>query len=239
MSIAQIIKGFNASNLVFGEDLKALLNDAVENGSSIRVVDAKTKEVLLVNPDDLMPQGYRLTGVCPVNKDSEHFAARFAFAMFGNYGFVTQSNDPFQILKEVEALKSECEGNNKVQFSKGLEIKISKDLVKLAEKVFKKHQQKALVMFTKEDVKYIQEKAEKKLNILGGDESFFVTTKGDEYYGIVFDGSFCKAVVVAIDEVADSAIDIAITVKTAMMAMVVAANKARDDIKRVINSIKK
>lgn len=238
MSIAQIVNTFNATTLVTGEELKSLLNKMVEQNQTMRVVPRIGGNLVLVNPDDLMPQAVRVTGVSPVGKDAEFPAGRLNFAVFGNFGFETESNDPFQILKEVEAFKSECEGN-KVQFSKGLEIKISKDLVKLAEKVFKKHQQKALVMFTKEDVKYIQEKAEKKLNILGGDESFFVTTKGDEYYGIMFDGSFCKAVVVAIDEVADSAIDIAITVKTAMMAMVVAANKARDDIKRVINSIKK
>ena len=239
MSIAQIVNTFNATTLVTGEELKSLLNKMVEENKTVRVVDSETKVVLLVNPDDLMPQGYRLTGVCPVNKDSEHPAGRFTFAMFGTCGFVTGSNDPFEILKEVEALKAQCEGNNKVQFSKGLEIKISKDLVKLAEKAFKKHQKKALILFSKEDVDYIQEKAEQKLKIYGRDESFFVTSEGDEYYGIVFDGTFCKAVVKAVDEIADSAIDIAITVKTAMMSMVVAANKARDDIKRVIKSIKK
>ena len=238
MSIAQIIKGFNAGNMITGKDLTALLNDVVSNNASIRVLDGRTKEVRLVKPDDIMPLCYRMTGVYQSSEESKDPDARVAFAMFGTCGFITYSNDPFQILKEVEELKA-AEGNAEVQFSKGIEIKVSKDLVKLTEKVFKKHQQKALVMFTKEDAKYIQEKAEKKLKILGSDKSFYITSETEEYHAIMIDGTFCKAIVKAVDEVADSAIDIAITVKTAMMAMVVAANKARDDIKRVIKSIKK
>ena len=238
MTFAQIIKNFNAGNMITGKDLTALLNDVVSNNASIRVLDGRTKEVRLVKPDDIMPLCYRVTGVYQSSEESKDPDARVAFAMFGTCGFITYSNDPFQILKEVEELKA-AEGNAEVQFSKGIEIKVSKDLVKLTEKVFKKHQQKALVMFTKEDAKYIQEKAEKKLKILGSDKSFYITSETEEYHAIMIDGTFCKAVVKAVDEVADSAIDIAITVKTAMMAMVVTANKARDDIKRVIKSIKK
>ena len=239
MCFAQIIKGFNATNLVTGEELKALLNKMVEQKKTIRVVPRSGVNLVLVNPDDLMPQAVRITGFSPVDKDAEFPVARLSFAMFGNYGFETSSNDPFEILKEVEAFKKTFECGREIQFSKGIEIKISKDLVKVIKNMFVKHEQKARVLMNKNEGEVLTKKVKQKLNILGQDESFYITTEGEEYYGITIDGSFCKAVVKASDEVADTVIDIAITLKTAVMAMVVTANKARDDIKRVINSIKK
>lgn len=239
MSFANIVGSFNASSLVTGKDLKDLLNQMVEQKKTVRVVSRHGTELVLVTPDDLMPKATRVTGVSPVDENAEFPAARLSFAMFGNYGFETESNDPFEILKEVEKLKNSLSPVKEVQFTKGIEIKISKDLVKVIKGAFAKHEQKARVMFNKNDCKIIEKKAKEKLSVLGKDENFFITEETEEYHAITIDGTFCRAVVKAGDEIADSAMDIAISLKTAMISMVVAANKARDDIKRVISSIKK
>ena len=239
MSIAQIVNTFNATTLVTGEELKSLLNKMVEQNQTMRVVPRIGGNLVLVNPDDLMPQGYRLTGVSPVGENAEFPAARLNFAVFGNFGFETESNDPFEILKEVEAFKKTFECGRKVQFTKGFEIKISKDLVKVIRNVFVKHEKKARVLLNKNEGEIIQEKAKQKLNILGCDESFYITEETEEYYGVTIDGTFCKAVVVAFDEVADTLIDIGITVKTAVMSIVVTAFKVKEDLEKVIKSIKK
>ena len=219
MSIAQIVNTFNATTLVTGEELKSLLNKMVEENKTVRVVSRSGVNLVLVNPDDLMPQAVRVTGVSPVGKDAEFPAARLNFAVFGNFGFETESNDPFEILKEVEAFKKTFECGRKVQFTTGFEIKISKDLVKVIKNVFVKHEKKARVLLNKNEGEIIQEKAKQKLNILGCDESFYITEETEEYYGVTIDDTFCKAVVVAFDEVADTLIDIGITVKTAVMSM--------------------
>lgn len=239
MSIAKIVNSFNASNLVFGEHLKSLLNNVVENNTSIRVIDSETKKIYLVTPDDLMPKGYRVTGVCPVEKDSEHPAARFTFAVFGTYGFVTNSDDPFEILKEVEALKSEFEGVTEIQFSKGIEIKVAKDLVKLVKKTLVRNENKIRALISENEVEFIQEKTEKKLKTLKKDENFFISSEKEDHYAIVIDGTFCKAVLKASEEFLSNTIEVAIAVKTAVKSLIVTANKARDDVQRVIKSIKK
>lgn len=239
MSIAKIVGSFNASTIVTGEELKTLLNKMVEQNQTMRVVSRRGTELVLVTPDDLMPKATRITGVSPVGEDAEFPAARLNFAVFGNFGFETDAIDPFEILKEVEKLKNSLSPVKEVKFSKGIEIKISKDLLKVIKTTFAKHEQKARVMFNKNDCKIIEKKAKEKLSVLGKDENFFITEETEEYHAITIDGTFCRAVVKAGDEIADSAMDIAISLKTAMISMVVAANKARDDIKRVISSIKK
>ena len=239
MSIAQIVNGFNATNLITGKDLKDLLNAMVGQKKTIRVVSRTGCNLVLVNPDDLMPQSVRITGVSPVDKDVESQAARLSFAVFGNYGFETSSNDPFEILKEVEAIKKTLNGSSEVQFSKGIEFRISKDLLKVCKSTFAKHEQKARVLFNKNDCKIIEKKAKEKLSVLGKDEGFYITEETEEYHGITFDGSFCRAVVKAADELADNFMDIAITVKTAMMSMVATAIKVKKDLNKTIKSIKK
>lgn len=238
MSIAKIIGSFNASSLVTGEELKALLNKMVEENKTVRVVSRDGK-VVLVTPDDLMPKATRVTGVSPVGEDAEFPAARLNFAMFGSVGFETETNDPFQILKEVETFKKNFSPVKEVKFSKGIEIKISKDLLKAIKGTFAKHEQKARVMLNKNDCEIIQEKAKQKFNILGQDKSFFITEEAEDHYGVIIDGTFCRAVVKAADEVADTVMDIAITVKTAMMSMVATAIKVKEDLNNTIKSIKK
>lgn len=239
MSIAQIVNSFNATTLVTGEELKALLNQMVEENKTMRVVSGRSCGLVLVNPDDLMPQAVRITGLSPVDKDAEFPAARLNFAVFGNFGFETESNDPFQILKEVEAFKNSINPVKEVQFTKGIEIKISKNLVKVIKATFVKHEQKAQILFGKKEREAVEKKVKQKFNILGGDENFFITEEAEDHYGVTIDGTFCKAVVVAFDEIADTALDIGITVKTAVMSMVVTALKVKEDLEKVIKSIKK
>lgn len=239
MSIAQIANTFSASSLITGEELKTLLNKMVEEKKTVRVVPRVGGNLVLVTPDDLMPKSTRITGVSPVDETAEFPAARLNFAMFGNYGFETESNDPFEILKEVEKLKNSLSPVKEVQFSKGIEIKISKDLLKVIKSTFAKHEQKASVLLNKNDCEFIQEKAKQKLNVLGQDENFFVTEEAEDHCGITIDSTFCKAVVVAVDEIAGTAIDIGITMKTAVMSMVVTALKVKEDLENVIKSIKK
>ena len=239
MSIAKIVGSFNASTIVTGEELKTLLNKMVEQNQTMRVVSRRGTELVLVTPDDLMPKATRITGISPVDENAEFPATRLNFAVFGNFGFETDAIDPFEILKEVEAFKKTFECGRKVQFTKGFEIKISKDLVKVIKNVFSKHEKKARVLLNKNEGEIIQEKAKQKLNILGCDESFYITEETEEYYGVTIDSTFCKAVVVAFDEVADTLIDIGITVKTAVMSIVVTAFKVKEDLEKVIKSIKK
>lgn len=239
MSIAQIVNTFNATTLISGEELKTLLNKMVEEKKTVRVVSRRGVDLVLVNPDDLMPKAVRVTGVSPVGEDAEFPAARLNFAVFGNFGFETESNDPFEILKEVEKFKNSICPVSKVQFTKGIELKISKDLVKVIKNTFVKHEQKARVLLNKNDCEIIQEKAKQKFNILDQGESFFITEETEEYHAVTIDGTFCRAMVVAIDEIADTAFDIGISLKTAMMSMVVTALKVKEDLEKVIKSIKK